>query len=173
MINFRHKHFVLFAIALLSGPALAAGQHDGGHGHQDSASTGDTVDRTIRIMIDGMDYSPDSIRVESGETIRFVVHNPDRLVHEFNIAPPAGHRKHQQEMQAMMEAGVLTPTEYHEPDGHHDGGMAHSHANSVLVEPGETRELVWSFEEARNLEFACNVPGHYQAGMRGEIHWVN
>jgi uncharacterized cupredoxin-like copper-binding protein len=28
---------------------------------------------------------------------------------------------------------------------------------------------VWTFTEKADLEFACNVPGHYQAGMYGDI----
>lgn len=173
MLNVQSSLVTLSVALLLSGPVLAGGQHSGGHGHHDSASAGEAVERTIQVTMDGMTYSPDSIRVERGETIRFVVHNPDQLVHEFSIAEPAEHREHQQEMQAMMDAGVLTPTEYHDEGHHRDSEMAHDHANSVLVEPGETQELVWTFDEAADLEFACNVPGHYQAGMHGEIHWVD
>ena len=45
---------------------------------------------------------------------------------------------------------------------HHDG-------NSVLVEPGKTAELTWTFGTATELEFACNIPGHYQSGMVGKV----
>ena len=48
-------------------------------------------------------------------------------------------------------------------------GMKHDDPNSVLVEPGKTAELTWTFTRADNLEFACNVPGHYQAGMVGKV----
>jgi uncharacterized cupredoxin-like copper-binding protein len=48
-------------------------------------------------------------------------------------------------------------------------GMKHDDPNSVLVEPGKTAELTWTFSKATNLEFACNVPGHYQAGMVGKL----
>lgn len=58
--------------------------------------------------------------------------------------------------------------------GHMSGmkmvGMEHDDANSVLVEPGATAELVWQFSKANNLEFACNVPGHYQSGMLGKVN---
>lgn len=47
--------------------------------------------------------------------------------------------------------------------------MGHADGNAVLVKPGETKELIWTFSDAQNLEFACNLPGHYQAGMKGEI----
>ena len=52
----------------------------------------------------------------------------------------------------------------------HEGMKGHDDPNSVLLNPGETKELVWRFEQAGlSLEFACNVPGHYQAGMVGEF----
>jgi len=50
------------------------------------------------------------------------------------------------------------------------GGMKHDDPNSVLVEPGKTAELTWTFTKASGLEFACNIPGHYQAGMVGKLN---
>ncbi len=49
------------------------------------------------------------------------------------------------------------------------GMMMHDDPNSVLLEPGRTGEVVLKFTKAANLEFACNVPGHYEAGMVGTI----
>jgi uncharacterized cupredoxin-like copper-binding protein len=51
------------------------------------------------------------------------------------------------------------------------GGMAMTHEapNTVLVAPGETAELTWRFGEPAELEFACNLPGHSEAGMAGPI----
>ena len=46
-----------------------------------------------------------------------------------------------------------------------DHSMSHSHANSVLLEPKEKGEIIWKFDDAVNIEIACNVPGHYEAGM--------
>lgn len=49
--------------------------------------------------------------------------------------------------------------------------MAHDDPNSVLLEPGQPGEIVWKFTKAAALEFACNVPGHYEAGMMGRVHF--
>ena len=43
--------------------------------------------------------------------------------------------------------------------------MGHSHSNSVLLEPGKKGELILKFTSNIELEAACNVPGHYEAGM--------
>ena len=47
--------------------------------------------------------------------------------------------------------------------------LEHGDPNSVLLEPGESKELVWTFTKAGSLEFACNLPGHYEVGMMGKI----
>ena len=47
--------------------------------------------------------------------------------------------------------------------------MEHDDPNSVLVEPGAREELIWNFSVTTDLEFACNVPGHYQSGMVGTL----
>ncbi len=47
--------------------------------------------------------------------------------------------------------------------------MAHTDPNSVLLEPGTSAEIVWKFDTDARLEFACNVPGHYQLGMKGKF----
>ena len=47
--------------------------------------------------------------------------------------------------------------------------MAHKHANSLLLEPKEKGEIIWKFSSSAKLEIACNVPGHYEAGMVAKI----
>ena len=49
--------------------------------------------------------------------------------------------------------------------------MEHDDPNSVLLEPGKSGEIIWKFTKATELEFACNVPGHYDAGMMGRLHF--
>jgi uncharacterized cupredoxin-like copper-binding protein len=77
-------------------------------------------------------------------------------------------------MLKMQASGMLTATGMGKMDhaamGHGDmGGMKHDDPNSVLVEPGKSAELTWTFTKATGLEFACNIPGHYQAGMVGKL----
>ena len=95
------------------------------------------------------------------------------LVHEFNIGTPAMHAAHQDEMMMMVEHGVLKADRIDRAAGKamqaSMGHGAHKDPNSVLLEPGETGEVVWTFPKDGMLEFACNVPGHYQAGMAGDF----
>ena len=48
--------------------------------------------------------------------------------------------------------------------------MKHAHSNSVLIEPNKTAEIIWKFNTEAELEAACNVPGHYEAGMIARIN---
>jgi uncharacterized cupredoxin-like copper-binding protein len=159
-------------------PALAGGSHGGGHGeaamHGRPGEASD-VDRTVEVVMHDNYYEPEELEVEPGETVRFRVRNAGEFVHEFNIGSPAMHDAHQDEMAMMMEHGVLHPSRIDRDAarkmqasmGH---GM-HDDPNSVLLEPGETGEVIWTFPEegGGEIEFACNVPGHYGAGMVGEV----
>jgi uncharacterized cupredoxin-like copper-binding protein len=113
--------------------------------------------------------------VEAGETVRFVVTNAGDLVHEFIIGTAAMHAEHQDEMQMMVEHGVLKADHIDRQAAQHMqatmGHGMHDEPNSLLLEPGKTAEIAWSFpsDASVDLEFACNVPGHYDAGMQGEI----
>lgn len=131
--------------------------------------------RTVEIVLQDNAYKPESIGVKAGETVRFVLTNKGELLHEFNIGTAAMHVAHQKEMMAMMDHGMLTPTGINHQMMKMDHGkagmpaMKHDDPNSMLVEPGKTKDLVWTFPRDAKLEFACNIPGHYQSGMVGKI----
>jgi uncharacterized cupredoxin-like copper-binding protein len=147
-------------------------------GHDNAAKTGAPgkaadVARTVTVDMYDSYYEPKSISVREGETIRFVVRNAGELLHEFSIATPAMHEAHRPEMMAMMESGMLEADRVnHGAAGAMHGGkgpMMHDDPNSILLEPGESGEIAWRFPKQGVLEFACNIPGHYEAGMVGKI----
>jgi uncharacterized cupredoxin-like copper-binding protein len=35
--------------------------------------------------------------------------------------------------------------------------------------PGKEGEIVWQFTKAGTVNFACLMPGHYEAGMKGQV----
>lgn len=136
--------------------------------------------RTIDVVMGDMTFNQHTLDIKAGETVRFVLINKGRLLHEFNLGDAAMHAEHQQEMLKMQQSGQLMPTGMghgsmdhgsmdHGSMGHDMAGMSHDDPNSVLVEPGKTAELTWTFSKATSLEFACNIPGHYQAGMVGKL----
>ena len=149
----------LFAASLTTLPAFA-------HGEKKHAAATDAVaeqtawgiagkraqaTRTITLdMTDNMRFTPDTLTVKEGETVRFVVKNSGRMLHEMVIGTPAELASH-----AAMMAKF--------PNMEHDAPYM------VHVDPGKTGEIVWTFNRAGNFEFACLIAGHFEAGMRGTI----
>ena len=132
------------------------------------------IDRTIEIEMYDNYYYPTQIDVKKGETIKFIVKNLGELVHEYNIGTKEMHIKHQPEMAKLVEHEILLADKIdHEKMkkmSKMDHSLGHSHANSVLLEPNETGEIIWRFSKDISLEMACNMPGHYETGMVGKIN---
>lgn len=171
---------VIAAGTLIGAPAaFAAGSHAGGHGtgagNMDFGKPAEAskASRTVTVVMRDNLYEPETIAVKAGETVRFVVKNEGEFVHEFNIGTPAMHAAHQEQMMMMVEHGALEPDKINRDRMKMDMGggktMDHSDPNSVLLEPGESSEIVWTFTKTAELEFACNVPGHYDSGMVGKL----
>jgi uncharacterized cupredoxin-like copper-binding protein len=158
----RHVLVIPLCLALLAGSAPAFAHGNEAHApkagpvkkeQKDWGIAGEAkaARRTIEVgMTDAMRFAPDRIDVRLGETVRFVVRNSGKLMHEFVI----GTRQELLEHAALMQKF---------PDMEHDEPyMAH-------VPPGRTGEIVWTFNRAGGFEFACLLAGHFQAGMKGTI----
>ena len=132
------------------------------------------VTRVIKVVMYDNYYEPSSFQIKEGETVKFEVENAGILVHEFNIANKMMHMKHQPEMIKMAENGILLAfsidKEKMKKMAKMDKSMGHSHSNSVLLEPKQKGIIIWKFDNAVNIEVACNVPGHYQAGMIAKVN---
>ncbi len=126
------------------------------------------VTRIIKVLMYDNYLEPSSLLVQPGETIKFEVENVGELVHEFNIANQTMHKDHQSEMQKLVEMEIILANSI-DKMSMMDKSMAHSHANSVLLEPKKSKDLIWKFENASNIEIACNVPGHYDVGMIAKV----
>ena len=131
------------------------------------------VTRVIKVAMYDNYYEPSSFKIKAGETIKFEVENLGELVHEFNIANKMMHIKHQPEMQRMVENEILLADSIDRVKmkkmAKMDKAMGHSHSNSVLLEPKQKGNIIWKFDNAVNIEIACNVPGHYQVGMIAKV----
>lgn len=153
------------AASLTTSIAMASPGHGDGIGKPGSAAQ---IDRTITIEMDEMKFGPETIEVAPGETIRFEVVNVGRAVHEFNIGTSETWNGHRGEMQTMMREGMITVRRINH-DRMVEAGMMHDDANSILLAPGDTGEVIWTFPDGGEIGFACNIPGHREAGMVGEF----
>lgn len=110
------------------------------------------ADRTVEIIAtDDFRFGPESLIVESGETILFRIVNEGRLTHDFTLGDEAAQQQHREEMANL------------------GGAEMHDESNAIVLAAGETKELTWTFTNDGTVLFGCHQPGHYEAGMRGEI----
>lgn len=109
------------------------------------------VTRTVDVtMNDTMRFSPDAIPVKAGETIRFQVRNAGKVEHEMVIGTTAELKEHAKMMREMA-------------------GEKHAAPNKLTLAPGAQGTLVWRFDKPGTVDFACLVPGHFEAGMVGKV----
>ncbi len=132
--------------------------HDGmaGHEHISAGEPGDPAKpaRTVAITMQDangkMAFVPARIEVHQGEQIRFVLSNAGALEHEFVLGTKADNVAHAEMMKAMP-------------------AMRHDDPNAKQIASKGAGELLWKFTKAGEFEFACLIPGHYEAGMHGTV----
>lgn len=109
------------------------------------------VDRTINIsMTDNMRFTPEKINVKLNETVKFVVMNNGKVLHEFVIGTQAALTQHAKMMEKFP-------------------GMEHDSPYMAHVKSGAGGQVIWNFNRSGEFEFACLLPGHFQSGMKGTI----
>lgn len=157
-------------IAIFSLTALLASAGAFAHGNEDHAAKPRKFDaskvedtafgregdpakavRTIQVdMADTMRFTPANLTIKRGETVKIVATNKGRVLHEMVIGTPEELKKHAEQMKKFPE-------------------MEHEEAYMAHVIPGKTGEIVWQFTKAGEFEFACLIPGHFEAGMVGKV----
>lgn len=109
------------------------------------------VTRTIRVsMSDRMRFTPENLTVRKGETVRFVVDNKGAVLHEMVLGTAQALKEHAELMKKHP-------------------GMEHDEPSMAHVRPGASGEIVWQFTQAGQFQFACLIPGHFEAGMVGKV----
>lgn len=97
--------------------------------------------RLVRIVgNDALRFQPEVVLVERGETIRFEVTTMGRTGHEFMVGPAEDVATHREGTPEIPDLGMM-----------------------------ETGTVTYTFEGSGPFAFACHFPGHYEAGMRGEV----
>lgn len=152
------KLIVAGMLSLLAATAYAAGTHEGGHSHDSLAGepgkkskVTETIQVTMKESEDGkMLYLPASVTVRQGQTVRFSIRNAGETDHEFVLDTQDEIIEHKKVMEKFPE-------------------MEHDDPNAIRLAPGKSGEIIWKFSKSGTLTFACLIPGHYEAGMRGDI----
>ena len=156
------KALLIAAVAVVSSAACAHGdEHAGPRPRFEQSKVQETafgregdpkkVSRSIHVdMADSMRFTPADITVRRGQTVRFVIRNQGRQMHEMVLGTSSALQEHA----ALMKKF---------PD------MEHDEPGKVTLQPGKQGEIVWQFTKAGGVNFACLMPGHYEAGMKGTV----
>ena len=139
--------------------AFAGGSTDHSHGDTQGTVThmqspvGQPADpaqatSTVNVtLLDTMQFAFDQeLDFKSGDIVQFVVTNNGEMRHEFSIGDAQEQMHHAEMMKQMSD-------------------MVHEDGNTVTLEPGESKSITWEFSSHHTVVFACNIPGHFTAGM--------
>ena len=136
------SRFGLVAAVLLAASACSGGT---------SSPVPSGGNRIHVTLADALRIEPATMSVPTGVPVTFVVTNTGASDHEFYLGDEADQAEHEREMQAM------------------GGGMTHDEPEGIAVEPGETKELTFTFAEPGATLAGCHLPGHYASGMKADI----
>lgn len=140
-MTFHSRVSIGVAAALLLLPACAGGED------VTTLLDGTSVD----VSMTDIAYDLGPTRVTTGSTITFRFTNRGATTHEAVVGDEDVQQEHADEMGDM-------------------GGMGGAgDVPSVSLEPGETGELVVTFDEPGTVLIGCHEPGHYEAGMVATI----
>ncbi|MUJ29599.1 copper-binding protein [Aliivibrio fischeri] len=116
-------------------------------------ATGMKPDKVVHVILsDDMKITfKKEVNIEPNDIVQFVIMNTGKIDHEFAIGNEAEQIEHREMMKKMLS------------------GHAHDSGSAVTVQPGKAKQITWHFHGDKNVEFACNIPGHAEAGMVKKI----
>ncbi|MEZ8311655.1 copper-binding protein [Vibrio splendidus] len=115
-------------------------------------ATGAKPDKVVHVLLsDDMKITfKNKVDIEPNDVVQFVVMNTGKIDHEFSIGSATEQLEHREMMKNM-------------------GNHAHDSGSTVTVKPGKAKQMLWHFHGDNQVEFACNIPGHAEAGMAKSI----
>ena len=113
------------------------------------------TDRVVELTMAEMHFIPNALDVKVGQTVTFVVTNPNDVPHELFVGSMADQMAHR----AMHQAAP-------------SGGQANvSHMGYGIYLPAHgTGMVTYHFETASDIFLGCHLPGHWEAGMVATVH---
>lgn len=128
-----------------------------GEGGQSSPTTNvadgtATGQRTVEVAMEDMKFVQAALTVQAGETIDFRFTNNGQVAHDAFVGDNAAQMEHEAEMAQM---GTTRD---------HDDAEA-----AIVLQPGESGELSYTFSDVGTYEVGCHQPGHYAAGMKMDV----
>ena len=129
------------SVGMMGGSGWGTGGTRPGPGDPGFVAGTRSAPRVVRILAKpNLRFTPGTVRVKAGETIRFKVTVMGPVVHEFMVGPAAD--------VAADKSG--TP-------------------EIAGISMMQTKSITYTFTGTGPFAYACHAPGHYEAGMTGRI----
>lgn len=145
------------AVAVLCLFVGACGDDDDGDAAPEETSETTAADAGIEefTVSDDNKFQPAAMAVPVGTTVKFVFKNTGKQPHEAVFGDQQFQDDHEKEMTEQAEHGD-------EPHG-----AEHKSEDFVGIEPGQTEEFEYTFDEKGTFFIACHVqPDHYEKGEK-------
>ncbi len=151
----------------------ACGSDEDGGASSAVLANGDRVE----VGMADLGFHPSTFTVQRGATVTFAFENTDSIDHEALIGDEAAQDAHEAEMahsggdmtDSTDDTTATTAAGMSGMEGMNHKAGASDPGESVLVAPGETAEISYTFDEAGTLLLGCHQPGHYDGGMKATI----
>ncbi|QKE34625.1 cupredoxin family protein [Vibrio fluvialis] len=113
------------------------------------SATGSKPTKVVHVLLsDDMKITfKKEVDIQPNDVVQFVIMNSGKIDHEFSIGSAKEQLTHREMMRSM------------------NGQHMHDSGSTVTVQPGKAKQLMWHFQGDNHVEFACNIPGHAEAGM--------
>ncbi|MDT8867451.1 copper-resistant cuproprotein CopI [Vibrio fluvialis] len=113
------------------------------------SATGSKPTKVVHVLLsDDMKITfKKEVDIQPNDVVQFVIMNTGKIDHEFSIGSAKEQLTHREMMRSM------------------NGQHMHDSGSTVTVQPGKAKQLMWHFQGDNHVEFACNIPGHAEAGM--------
>lgn len=125
------------------------------------APAGEASGRTVEVELGTFFFKPDPIVLKAGERVTLKLVNKSTVEHEFMAgqAPSTDGKGYAEDLFKDVETEVV------------GAKVEREHAGfEVVVAAGKTGQLRFTVPAAKGTyEVGCFLPGHYQAGMKGEL----
>ncbi len=111
---------------------------------------GGKADRSVAVTMRDLAFEPDRLEVKAGETVEFAFTNAGAQEHEAVIGDEM--------LQMSQEEGGS--------DSHASGHHGSEKVARVVLSPGRSGKLTYTFDKPGEILIGCHVPGHWKAGMK-------
>jgi uncharacterized cupredoxin-like copper-binding protein len=136
----RRRQVLVVGVATV---ALCLAAACGGGGEQ-------KADRSVAVTMRDLAFEPDRLEVKAGETVEFAFTNAGSQEHEAVIGDEM--------LQESQEGGGS--------DSHASGHHGSMKVARVVLSPGRSSKLTYTFDKPGEILIGCHVPGHWKAGMK-------